>query len=199
MVAHDAVEVGFVGGEFEVGEEAEGAEGEGEDGRDDALEKPGGEEDGTVAAEGQDEIEHFGRTPAEIGCPVFEHAFVARVFGNERGRIEAFGFTQLGINIDGHAQIRIVAWCFEKPFGELAGQVDETVVSCFGYNHDGLDGPPDRPPLQLLGYFSNTSRCLHEPGMGEAVIFGCDLFQHALRIDSIIEPLVEEARILQAC
>lgn len=34
-----------------VGEEAERAEGEGKDGRDDALEEPGGEEDGTVAAE----------------------------------------------------------------------------------------------------------------------------------------------------
>jgi hypothetical protein len=37
--------------EVEFCEEAEGAEGEGEDGRDDALEEPGGVEDGAVAAE----------------------------------------------------------------------------------------------------------------------------------------------------
>ena len=35
----------------EVCEEAGGAEGEGEDGRDDALEEPGCEEDGAVASE----------------------------------------------------------------------------------------------------------------------------------------------------
>lgn len=41
----------FVVVEVEVGEEAEGSEGEREDGRDDLLEEPGGEEDGSVAAE----------------------------------------------------------------------------------------------------------------------------------------------------
>lgn len=91
VVAHDAVQMGFVGRELEVREEAQGAEGEGEDGRDDALEEPGGVKDGAVAAEGEDEIEDFGGRPAEVGRPVFEHVFVARVRGEEGRGVEAFG------------------------------------------------------------------------------------------------------------
>lgn len=64
VVAHDAVEVGFIGGEFEVCEEAEGAEGEGEDRWHDALEEPGRVEDCAVTPKGEDEVEDLGRCPA---------------------------------------------------------------------------------------------------------------------------------------
>lgn len=40
-----------VGGEVKISEKTEGAEGEGEDGRDDALEEPGGEEYCSISAE----------------------------------------------------------------------------------------------------------------------------------------------------
>lgn len=75
------------GGEVEGGEEAEGAEGEGGDGGDDALEQPGGVEDGAVAAQleyrqyrdwgceggyGDDKVEEVGLSEAEFGGPEFD-------------------------------------------------------------------------------------------------------------------------------
>lgn len=90
VVAHNAVEVSFVGREFKVGEEAEGAERKGEDGRNDALEEPGGVEDSAVAAEGEDKVKGFRRGPAEVGSPVFEHAFVPGVRREKGGCLEAF-------------------------------------------------------------------------------------------------------------
>ena len=54
MVTHDAVKMGFVRGELEVGEEPKGAEGEGEDWWNNALEEPGCVEDCPVTAKGED-------------------------------------------------------------------------------------------------------------------------------------------------
>lgn len=103
VVAHYAVEMCFVGCEVEVCEEAEGPEGKGKDGRDNALEEPGGVKDGAVAAEGEDEVERFRGGPAEVRGPVFEHAFVARGRGEEGGGVEAFGGAELGVDVDCHA------------------------------------------------------------------------------------------------
>lgn len=109
MVTHDAVQVGFVGRELKIGQEAEGAEGEGEYGRDDALEKPRGKEDSAVAAEGEDEVEGFGRGPAEVGGPVFQHTLIARVGREEGGDVESLGGAEFSINEDGHAKVGAVA------------------------------------------------------------------------------------------
>lgn len=79
VITHDAVEMGFVGGEFEVRQEAEGAEGEGKDWGNDTLEEPGGEQDGPIATESEDEIEFLRGLPAKIWSPVLQHALVARV------------------------------------------------------------------------------------------------------------------------
>ena len=70
VVTHDAVEVGFVLGELEVGEKAEGTKGEGEDWGNNTLEEPGGVEDGTVAAKGEDEVESLRGSPAKVWRPV---------------------------------------------------------------------------------------------------------------------------------
>lgn len=35
--------------------------------------------------------------------------------------------------------------------------------------------------------------------MGVAVIFGCNLLEDTIRIDGVVEALVEEARVLEAC
>lgn len=79
VITHDAVEMGLVGGEFEVRQEAEGAEGEGKNRGNDTLEEPGGEQDGTIATESEDEIEFLRRLTAKIWSPILQHALVPRI------------------------------------------------------------------------------------------------------------------------
>lgn len=69
------------------------------------MEEPGGVEDGAVAAECEDEIEFLWGGPAEVGRPVTEHGFVAWVRGDKTFGVEAFGFGEFDVYINGNAEI----------------------------------------------------------------------------------------------
>lgn len=116
VVAHDAAEVGAVLVKVKRGHEAEAAERKGQHGRHDALEEPRGEEHGSVAAEGEDEVKLVRLAPAEIWVPVAQRVFKGRwVLGHETCGVEALGAPQLGVDVDADARVGAVARRAKQP------------------------------------------------------------------------------------
>lgn len=60
--------------------------------------------------------------------------------GEKAGRVEAFGVSKFGVNVDIDAEGTTVTWRGEKPVGEITGEVDEGIVASFGDDHDGTNG-----------------------------------------------------------
>ncbi len=160
LLPHDAVQVRFVGFEFEVGEETERAERKGEDRGNDPLKQPGGMEDRPIATQGDDKIKLFRGSPAKVRRPVFKHLRVPRVGRYERSSIEPFRIAKLCVDIDVDAKVRIIPWSLEKPFRELPGEIYKAIVTSFSYNHDIMNSASDRSSLELLRYFSHACGCL---------------------------------------
>ncbi len=192
LLAQHAIEMGPVSGELEIGQKAETAEAEAQDGRDDALEEPGGEEHGAVAAEGEDEVEFLGTGPAQIGRPVLEHVRELGVPGHEAGGVETGGLAQFAVDVDVDAQVGAVARRRQQPFGQFARQQHELVVARFGDDHDVSHRAFDGSALELFGDFAHARGRLHQPRVRHPLIAG-DLFEHAFDVHGVVEALVVEA------
>ncbi|KAI6770511.1 hypothetical protein HG530_005140 [Fusarium avenaceum] len=142
--------------------------------RHDALEEPRSEQDGAVAAEGQDEIELLGLAPAQIGGPVLEHVL-------------------LSIDIDVDAKVGAIAWGAQQPAGKFTGEVDKLVIAGLCDNHDVANSTLDGAALELLGDFSNTSCGGNEARVRHGDII-LDLLQDFANVDGISKSLMVETR-----
>lgn len=190
------VEMFLVALKLKVGQKAQAAQREAENWRDDALEQPGREQDGSITSERQDEVEFLRMRPAEIRRPVFEHIGKGGLHLNHALCIKALRILELEVDIDVYAHGIPKARRLHEPVGHLPRQRNKVVIPRLRHNHDILDLRPDRPLSKLSRNLPHARRRLHKPRMAQILVMG-NLIEHLLNIDRLIKLLMKEARALE--
>jgi hypothetical protein len=196
ILAHHTVQVLLVPFKLEARHETKTPQAEGQNGRHDALEEPGCEENGAVAAEGQNQVEVLRLGPAQVGGPVLEHSLETRVEIRDPPGAEPFRVAQLGVHVNVDTDVGPVAWGLQQEEGQFAGEQDQLVVARLGHDHNVPDGALDGLTLELPGHLAHDLGRLHQARVRHVLVV-LDLLEDLVDVDGVIEAVVVEAGRLE--